>query len=64
MERPLDVRAFLKEIHAQKKYERPLEGGQYLGFLIQGEQVVLKRIEELTKNEPVLVACPVRRLFE
>lgn len=65
MERLLDVHEFVEQIQAQRAYDPPLEEGQYLGFFIPGEQVVLRRIEELTaRTSPELVACPVRRLFE
>ncbi len=65
MERLLDVHEFVEQIQAQRVYELPLEEGQYLGFFIPEERVVLKRIEELTaRKSPSLVACPVRRLFE
>ncbi len=64
MERPLDRHAFLEQIQAQKVYERPLEEGMYLGFFVPGDRVVLSRIKNITdKRAPVVVTCPVTRLF-
>lgn len=64
MERPLDKHAFLEVIEAQEVYERPLEEGFYLGFLVQGARVVMSRIESLAEEKaPLVVACPVTRLF-
>lgn len=64
MERPLDRHAFLEQLQAQKVYEHPLEEGVYLGFFVSGDRVLLSRIENLTdKRAPIVVSCPVARLF-
>lgn len=63
LERPLDAHAFLLTQQARQKTR--LTEGQYLGFFIPGQRVILRRIEEaIAREAPQLVTCSLRCLFE
>jgi hypothetical protein len=65
MDEPLDRHEYIDLILSQANYESPLETGQYLGFYIPGQQVLLNRIEPGRNGESApLLSCPVSRLFK
>jgi hypothetical protein len=63
MEQPLNLRAFIAPQPSEPK--STLKQGQYLGFFVPGERVLLKRTDESSaKESPSLVSCSLRWLFE
>jgi hypothetical protein len=64
MQRPVDRRAFVRNIVTQTTYENELDGGIYLGFLIEGHKVLLSRVDERGRQSaPVVVARSVSSLL-
>jgi hypothetical protein len=64
MKKNVDKSAYIQDLEANNKYAHPLEAGNYLGFYIPGDTVILKRIEELLNGKrPQLVSVPVAKLF-
>jgi hypothetical protein len=57
---------FVRTLQAQKEYVAPLESGQYLGFYLPGENVVMSRVLSSAQQSkaPDVVSCSVSRLFE
>ncbi len=65
MDEPLDRHEYLELIQAQENYESPIESGQYLGFYIPGDRVILNKIENFrTIEKAPLISCKVQKLFK
>ncbi|MBS1956747.1 MAG: hypothetical protein JST89_21340 [Cyanobacteria bacterium SZAS-4] len=65
MNSKFDKDEFLRALQLQKEYVAPLESGQYLGFYLPGENVVMSRVLSAAQNEaPNVVSCSVSKLFE
>jgi hypothetical protein len=57
---------FVRALQSQKEYVAPLESGQYLGFYLPGENVVMSKVLSAAQQNqaPNVVSCSVSRLFE
>ncbi len=65
MNSKFDKDAYVRALQLQRDYVAPLESGQYLGFYLPGENVVMSRVLSAAQNEaPKVVSCSVSKLFE
>ncbi len=65
MNSKFDKDQFVRALQLQKEYVAPLESGQYLGFYLPGENVVMSRVLSDAQNQaPNVVSCSVSKLFE
>ncbi|MBI2811138.1 MAG: hypothetical protein HYX67_09960 [Candidatus Melainabacteria bacterium] len=65
MNSKFDKDEFVRALHSQKDYVAPLESGQYLGFYLPGENVVMRKVLSAAQNEaPNVVSRTVSQLFE
>jgi len=65
MNSKFDKDEFLRALQQQTDYLSPLESGQYLGFYLPGENVVMSRVLSAAgrNGTPEVVSCPVTKLF-
>ena len=66
MNNKIDKDEFVRALQEQKEYVAPLESGQYLGFYLPGENVVMSKILSSPQSgpSPHVVSCSVSNLFE
>lgn len=65
MNSKIDKDEFVRALQQQNDYIAPLESGQYLGFYLPGENVVMSRVISAARKAeiPNVVSCSVSKLF-